>query len=519
VVTSSTAPLPWRHVISVLIVYAPIWVGATVVMTVLGMGAAILKNDQWKASQPMLLRDEANGATGLRLGRFDSQTQMKAAQETILEMAKNPEVVSAALKRMGVPEGEDATTWPESSVVESIARDSINVRAPKGSEFGSTEVIYLESTGDSPEQAKKFCEAMLHSLTERLRLVRSVRAGSVIAELEESRNLASERLGDITERMQAMESQVGSDLGELRNLTDALAGDTSTQRRLADVDRDLNLAEIERKRLEQLKELLESAQNDPQRLFVSNTDLLESQPSLKRLKDGLVDAGLEAARLSGRFQPAHPRVRAAVESEKQIRESIHREIRTAINAMQPSMQLADSRIERLQEDRSTLTRRLEHLAALRSTYVNLSSEMKQRTEHFQQAAQALADAQASKQAAMATNLITAIDPPQVGNKPVGPGRSIIVGGAGAAGLALGLGIVFLIAPSPSTHPFGRRFSDYFGGRRDIDHAGQPATASATEHVASTADRATRDRLVQPDWSQGGTVPGDRRRSVSIPKAN
>ncbi len=117
-----------------------------------------LKSDQWTASQGLIVRDEANGAV-MRLGRFQSQTEMKAAQETILEMARNTQVLREALLEVG-PEKKwwpgSATmteSWPSQSDVSDLADEAIGVRAPKGAEFGTTEVIYLDIKQSSRERA------------------------------------------------------------------------------------------------------------------------------------------------------------------------------------------------------------------------------------------------------------------------------------------------------------------------------------------------------------------------------
>ena len=87
--------------------------------------ALFLKTDTWVASQGLIVRDEANGAV-MRLGRFQSQTEMKAAQETILEMARNAQVLRDALSAVGREKGW--LTWatsdkpPTTSEIESLAR-------------------------------------------------------------------------------------------------------------------------------------------------------------------------------------------------------------------------------------------------------------------------------------------------------------------------------------------------------------------------------------------------------------
>jgi hypothetical protein len=82
-----------------------LWLATTVVFGGLGLAYVLfLKTDMWTASQGLIVRDEANGAV-MRLGRFQSQTEMKAAQETILEMARNSQVLREALLEVGPSSG------------------------------------------------------------------------------------------------------------------------------------------------------------------------------------------------------------------------------------------------------------------------------------------------------------------------------------------------------------------------------------------------------------------------------
>lgn len=95
--SDSNQPIAWKHLRSVPLQFLPLWIGSALALAVAGIGYSTINRDCWSASQPMVLRDEATGAVD-RVGRLASQTELKAAQETILELARNLEVVTAALK-------------------------------------------------------------------------------------------------------------------------------------------------------------------------------------------------------------------------------------------------------------------------------------------------------------------------------------------------------------------------------------------------------------------------------------
>jgi len=176
------------------------------------MYAFMLKSDTWLASQAFLVRDEATGAV-MRLGRFESQTQMKASQETILEMSKNHQVVRDALVALGPEIGVFSwlgkSNFPSNLMVQDYATNAISVHAPKGTEFGVSEVIYLDTKLSTPDRAVQFNKYLCDALEERLRQVRKSRADSIIAELTHARDSARIAQTSVTKRLQEMELKAG----------------------------------------------------------------------------------------------------------------------------------------------------------------------------------------------------------------------------------------------------------------------------------------------------------------------
>ncbi len=465
---TSPAPIPWQHVRNVLMLFAPLWVGAAVLFGVAGGSFALLSKSMWSARQPLVVRDEAANSAD-RLGRFESQNDLKAAQETILEMAQNPEVVAAAMRQIGPPAGSVAANWPTTKQIDSVATSCVNILAPKGSEFGNSDVVYLQVKESSRQRSSDFCRALFDSLTEQLRSVRRVRADSVIAELTHARDLARRRLDESSARIHQIEVQFGTDLGELRNLNDTISGDGTNRRTLEQTTTELQAAQLELDKLQSLHDLLIAGAENPQHLLISGGDLLASQPSLQRLKDGLIDAQLAASRVSGIYTAENPKHRAAVAAEQEILRRMQQESIAVMRAMEPTIRLAHEQVDRLRQRRTRLSERLDELARARTDYSKIDDEVKNHTRQLAAAEQALAEAQASRSAALSTNLIAELGPPQVTDKPIGPSGAVVTLGSTVAGLVFGFGAVFLVAPGPNETRGRRRWSDYLsGGRRATD---------------------------------------------------
>jgi hypothetical protein len=499
-------PIAWKHLRYVLILFSPLWIGSAILFGAAGIGYSMVSRDYWSASQPMVLRDETTGAAD-RLGRFASQTELKAAQETILEMARNLEVVTAALKAIGPPSGSPAN-WPTSTTVASTAKKLVNVRAPRGGEFGGSDMFYLQVEQDSPERARQFCEALFDSLTQQMRQVRQVRADSLIAELTHAKALAQERLKTAADSMREIEVNFGSDLGELRNLTEAINGEGANRRAMEDTIKELQIAELELEKLHSLKVFLTRGLSDPNHLLVSGADLLTRQPSLQRLKDGLIDAQLARSKLSGNMRPDHPKIKTAEIAEVAIIQAIEEEIGSVLQSMEPMIKIETERVERLTAKRNDLEKRLERLADIRTNYSRYASEVKHRTTLLEQAERALTDAEASRSAAVSTNLIAKLGPVTVSDNPVGPSTKILAVGGGAAGMIIGLGVVFLVAPGPKQPSFGRRWSDRLRNGRATDQPAMAGQLNATaDSTATTVDRRLQGDAAVPGVNYNPPPPG------------
>lgn len=491
----TSTPIPWKHIRNVLVLFAPLWCGVAILFGAIGAGYSVLRPDFYSARQPIVVRDEATTSFD-RLGRFASQTELKAAQETILEMTQNPEVVSEALHQIGPPEGQEGNDWPSTETIDGTASEKVNLLAPKGSEFGNTEVVYLRVEAETQQRAVDFCHAMFENLTKQLRKVRQVRADSVIEELIHSRDLAKRDLDESASRLREIEVRFGTDLAELRNLNDTIAGDGTNRRTLEETTRELQVVELELEKLESLYKLLVAGSEDPQQLLISGGELLASQPSLQRLKEGLIDAQLASSQMEGIYTPQNPKRRSAIAAEREIERRMQVETAAVIRAMAPMIQLERDRIVRLKEREVQLQSRLDLLAKARTDYAKIDAEVRSKTQSLADAERLLAEAKASRSAALSTNLIAALGPPRVSEYPIGPSGSSVTIGSLMAGLMFGLGTVFLIAPGPTDTRNGRRWSDYLGaGRRASDH-GMAATIVAAQGTTETAPERRRDNLLE-----------------------
>jgi uncharacterized protein involved in exopolysaccharide biosynthesis len=311
--------------------------------------------------------------------------------------------------------------------------------------------------------------------------------------LEKTSALAEKDLGVVTRELERLEGEVGSDLGELRILNDSGAGDSNLRALHTQVSNELRQVLVAHQLVEEQLRVLAAAQQSPDALLAAPKALLESQPALRRLKDGIVDAQLRTAQLKGKMTSDHPEVQAAREAEEAVRQQLRDELAEAVAGSKADLQVSQAQIASLERQVTEVETRLNRLAALRASYSNLVAQSRQCTESLQHAQKELADARASQAAAQSASLITRLDQPVVGNSPLGPSTAMLIAGGAGGGLAIGLSLVFLLSPSPSG---GRRWSDYVGrGRRASDQtAANPAAGlPGGEQRRRASDRRTEDR--------------------------
>ena len=461
---------------------------------------ALLKPSEWDASQALTIRNEAaNNDDGP--GKFGHSEERRTAQETVLELAKSRVVLATALEKVGAPARRRSSTtpWPSEEEVADF-RDNVSLTPPKGAELGRTEVFYLTVRDQDRQRAVALVAAVRDELEERYQQLRDARAKSMSAELRRGVEMARENLAEATARVAKTEAEVGEDLGDLRMLHQSLTGDTSLQRSATEIRNELRQVRNERDSTEALMRLLKEAKEDPRRLVATPNRLIESQPGLRQLKQGLVEAQLRTASLLGRMSEIHPAVIAARESEQEVRRNIHAELAQAVSGLELELRLQGKQEESLQARLDDLDHRLARLASLRAAYGSNLAETENRAELLRQAEDDLSRAEVSQVGADAASLIGRIDVPTVGTRPAGPGRNLIVLVGAIGGLLAGLGFLVLTSPMP-----GGEWETGQGSPEVVvvvEHSDLPETPQfeATE-LPSTSPPVEPVRCSAPPWLQ------------------
>ncbi|MEN6407708.1 MAG: Wzz/FepE/Etk N-terminal domain-containing protein [Thermoguttaceae bacterium] len=446
-----TSPLHMlRQLIDLLRDHLRLWLVPTVAIAALAVAYAFLHEPTWEASQALILRNEA--AAGEKApGKFSTPDDMKTLQETLLEVVKSRGVLESALREVGPPaEYAKPAAWPTDRDLVDFA-SLVTLAPPKGAEFGKTEVFYLTVRSNDRVRAVALNEAVCRRLQARFQELRNAKAESMIAELTKTIRLARNDLDSATSSLSATERRLGSDLPEMRSIQDVSTSDSALRRSTEELRTLLRENAASEKLNEELLTVLEKAKDDPGRFVTTPNHLLDSYPSLRRLKDGLVDAQLRTAALMGTMSAEHPRVKAAKESEIEIGRHMHDELALAHRGVEIELRMIADRRTLLNEQLANAESRLHVLASLRAEYANQVSEVKSRATLLERAEQNLSDAR-SAGAGAAASLINRIDVPNAGIRPIGPGRTLISLCGMVGGLLTGFGLVFMTIPTAALKP-------------------------------------------------------------------
>lgn len=423
------------------------WLLPAVVIGGLSCAYAFVKRDRWEASQPITVRNQV-AASGTSPGEFALEDEMKATQETVLEITRSRPVLAATLSDVGPPENwHGRGAWPSEDDVDDL-QDVLKVAPPKGAEFGKTEIFYVKLRDRDRNRAVQLVDHLCRHIEQSFGDLRDSRAGSMTAELREVVAMSRSELDQAQQRLADVEREVGSNLVELRMLEQSPAGVSELNRELTEAENELRQARARQSVNRGILRLVRDAQRDPQILVSAPSTLFETQPNLKRLADGLVDVQLKTSTLLGVMAERHPQVVSSRRAEDMVRQKIFSELSLALHAIEAENQLTDSRVDYLEEQLADKRQRMSDVAALRVNYGSLNADVMHRRTMLENAERQLADVAASQAVARKYSLIDRIGVPDTGSHPVGPGRMTIAATGIVAGLFAGLGILILTLPAP-----------------------------------------------------------------------
>ena len=247
----------------------------TIAFTGLAIVYALFKQDYWVAQQALFVRNESVGQM-TPLGRFESVDSMQTAQETIYEVSRHHHVLRKALLDVGpkkrIWSKKKRAAWPSPRVVDAFRKD-VSVKAPKGAQFGRTELIYLSVKAENPQRAKALTDAVTNRLIQGVKELRKEKYQGIVDELTRSTAIARTELDKAVIQLEALDRQMGSDVVELRVMNNASMGDGTLRRSLGEIRTELRQAQGEYGRKKMERDQLFALRNDPHKLITLPSQL------------------------------------------------------------------------------------------------------------------------------------------------------------------------------------------------------------------------------------------------------
>jgi uncharacterized protein involved in exopolysaccharide biosynthesis len=422
---------------------------AATMIAVLGLAAAyvVFVPPTWMASQAIIVRNDATPQFGTT-GRPPEDEDVKNTQETLQEIVASRSLLRDSLQRVGPGASAASATgesWPSEEAIAELRRE-VSLAPPKGMEFGKTAVFYLKVKDCDRQRAIRLTEAIYAELGRAFGQLRAAMNQNAIAELTAAVTLTEANLAQATRHLAKVEKEAGVDLVALRMLHQLPASEVPVYHTLAS-----SLDELRRCRQEQAQQtallgMLQKAEANPLLLLAAPRELIECDPGLARLIQGLSESQLRSFAGASKLSEEHPEMIALRREETNIREGIRQRLSTAIQGVSAAIELQATRRAAMEKQVEEINGRLGRLSDIRAEYSNLVAQVEQRRTLVEESQRKLAEARAACAAATSSSLLSRVDSPDGGLRPVSPSRALIGLSGALASILAGLGVVFLTAP-------------------------------------------------------------------------
>ena len=441
-----------EHVYLCLRKYWRWWVAPMVLGFVLSAGYnKLLATKTYTARESLILRDDLMG-DAYKPSRFESQESLKSAQETILEIARKPQVVRAVLEQLGPTSSFSFGDYPSPETIEDV-QGNITLMAPNGAEFGKTEAVVLSVKTVDPERSRKFVNLLLDEIDSKLNEVRLLRLESMQKELSQASVNAMKALKTSSRKLQDIEMGFGADITTIRGLNDP-QGSGGFDLKLNQIRLEQRQAAAQLSSARNQRELIRNAEKNGGIEFVTSNELLELQPALQGMMTNLSTAMAQLAIDEGRYTSLHPELQRSRRAVKQQKQQLFNSMGTTLKGLDSQIANLEQLNNRLNDSVAKLETQLKVLSEQRVPYATLEEEVKKKAEVYNDVQGRLAKVQSYARSTDEVAMLTRVDEPQVSSRPdqLGASKAGLLGGA--IGLMFGLGLVALIAPpfiDPRSH--------------------------------------------------------------------
>ena len=440
-----------NHIVLSLVDYWKYWIIPAALGLLCGtFYAFFLHTPMYTARQSLIVRDDLMGDS-FKPSQFESLDYQKNAQETILEIARKPEVIRNVLKQV-----KHSSFFGSGEVSDHDVEDmqgNITFGAPNGAEFGRTEAVVLKVTSDQRGKAKTLTQLLLDEIDKKLVEVRRLRLKSMEKELSMARDQAAKMMRQSSKKLQEIEKSFGAGITTIRGLNDPQGGGNPFDLKVNQIQVEHRQAITALASAKEQKRLLLSASANGSLDLVTSSQLLELQPALRAMLESLNKAQEKLAVDEGRYKSLHPALKASREAVRFQKESIFNSLGNMIKGLDSQIAMAESQVSRLGNSIVKHERKLSEITEQRVPYAALAEELTNKSKAYHAVQAQLSKIQSYASSEEGVGLLTRIGEPQVGTRPNGLGTKALMLVGLLGGLIAGLGLVALVVPTtPSFQP-------------------------------------------------------------------
>ena len=420
------------------------WRIAACVASFVGLAACVaaLTPWTWRAGMtvwlvPQTMESNQQGEFG-----YDADRRLSVQLENFRQVAMSDEVLRAILKR--VPTGAPPGLVTADQAIQSL-RKHIGIRAPKGGEFGKSEIFLVSITDEDPGRALAVAEAFRDESQKRYQHLYYQKSETLTRQAAEATNGARTSLSGAQRELRRLELKAGRDLHDLRVLVGRQSADLLLKKALLNVQGERQKVEGEvrerQKRLEAVRQAVAKLTDSgltavPTHLFAKDDFL---SPARRRVSELTARLGT----LESRFTGEYPEVQAVRRELADARKRFRQALSGFMESLGADLAARAERLAYLSKQEREHMERLERLERMRTEYAMASATVERSLERVQATGRRLAEAQEIEARSRQARLLIFVDPPKVEDQPVGPKRRNHILAGLALGLLAGVGVAMI----------------------------------------------------------------------------
>lgn len=442
-----TPPVSIRELASTLFIYK----GTIVSLTLLfGFGAAVvswLQPEVYEASVQIWAQDQSPGLRGSSNYPNDSAARVKMALTNVREVIYSRQVLESALVECGIlpreNSGAASVSQAERDRQSSRLGKSIRLEAPKGTDFGSSQIFFIKLRDRDPQRAPKLLAALLDSFRHRYEQLSAEQAQHLVHETSMQVEKSREQLTFAAKAFDECVKSLEGGMAELNSMSGSSSGDSELRRSLVQLNERLVPAEADLRVQRAFLQQLANAQADSTEFVEVPGPLVREYPALEQAVRDLSAAQSQMDSVAARVTPENAEYQMTEERLRLSEQTYLTEVERATAALEREIEAKTEAVNFMRGQRESY---LERLAELTNQYVRfdgLRQELAQSRTIVADAERRRSDAAHALLTAAQETLFSTLDGPRASTNPVSPQRKMNFVLGTLLGLVTGIGLAFL----------------------------------------------------------------------------